>query len=74
MMPILDGGSLAGIMQAKFGADAAPVLGMTALARLERASDANFAAVLHKPLDLPELLEEVTRLIGEPARGSRASP
>jgi CheY-like chemotaxis protein len=66
MMPILDGGNMASIIQAKYGERAAPVLGMTALSKLERANDSKFAAVLHKPLDLPDLLAAIENLIGGP--------
>jgi CheY-like chemotaxis protein len=64
MMPVLDGGNLASIMDAKFGNRAAPVLGMTALARLERENDGKFTEVIHKPFDLAEMLQTVSRLIG----------
>ena len=60
MMPILDGGQLAGIISARSGV---PVIGMTALSKLRREADEYFVAVFHKPFNLDQLLFTVQQLL-----------
>jgi CheY-like chemotaxis protein len=60
MMPVLDGGHLASIINAREGV---PVVGMTALSHLKRETDSHFAAVLHKPFQLDHFLQTISRLL-----------
>lgn len=65
MMPILDGGDVANVVRATPDLQETPVLGVTALSTLKRARDHNFAAVIHKPFDVTELLETVSSLLNQ---------
>ena len=67
-MPVIDGGTLVGIMRAREETKHAPVLGITALTDLRRANDAYFTDVIHKPFDIDDLVRTVDRLLGLPAR------
>ena len=67
-MPVIDGGTLVGIMRAREETKHAPVLGITALTDLRRANDAYFTDVIHKPFDIDDLVRTVDRLLGVPAR------
>jgi CheY-like chemotaxis protein len=62
MMPVLDGGQLAGIIRAR---NDVPVIGMTALSKLRRGADAYFSAVLHKPFSLARLLQAIEELLAK---------
>src|SRR5687767_1696843 len=65
MMPVLDGGHLAGIISTRTGV---PVIGMTALTRLRRDADAYFSAVLHKPFNLGRLLQLIEEVLAQKAQ------
>jgi CheY-like chemotaxis protein len=62
-MPVIDGGTLVGIMRAREDTKHAPVLGITALTDLRRANDAYFTHVIHKPFDIDDLVRTVDRLL-----------
>jgi CheY-like chemotaxis protein len=64
-MPVIDGGTLVGIMRAREETKNAPVLGITALTDLRRANDAYFTDVIHKPFDIDDLVMVVDRLLGQ---------
>jgi CheY-like chemotaxis protein len=66
-MPVIDGGTLVGIMRAREETKYAPVLGITALSDLRRANDAYFTDVIHKPFDIDDLVQTVHRLLEQPA-------
>jgi two-component system response regulator SaeR len=65
MMPVIDGGHLAGIISARTGV---PVIGMTALDLLRREADANFWTVLYKPFNLGQLLQAVEDVLAQKAQ------
>jgi CheY-like chemotaxis protein len=67
-MPVIDGGTLVGIMRAREETKNAPVLGITALTDLRRANDAYFTHVIHKPFDIDDLVTTVDRLLSQPRR------
>jgi CheY-like chemotaxis protein len=67
-MPVIDGGTLVGIMRAREETRYAPVLGITALTDLRRANDAYFTDIIHKPFDIDELVQAVGRLLGQRSR------
>lgn len=67
-MPVIDGGTLVGIMRAREETKNAPVLGITALTDLRRANDAYFTDVIHKPFDIDDLVMVVDRLLGQASR------
>jgi two-component system chemotaxis response regulator CheY len=67
-MPVIDGGTLVGIMRAREETRYAPVLGITALTDLRRANDAYFTDIIHKPFDIDDLVETVDRLLGHRSR------
>jgi two-component system chemotaxis response regulator CheY len=67
-MPVIDGGTLVGIMRAREETRYAPVLGITALTDLRRANDAYFTDIIHKPFDIDELVQAVDRLLGQRSR------
>jgi two-component system chemotaxis response regulator CheY len=67
-MPVIDGGTLVGIMRARDETRYAPVLGITALTDLRRANDAYFTDIIHKPFDIDELVQAVDRLLGQRSR------
>jgi CheY-like chemotaxis protein len=63
MIPVLDGGHLASFIHARPARKPVPVVGMTALSRLRRATDSHFAVVLHKPFDVEQMVRTVARLL-----------
>jgi CheY-like chemotaxis protein len=67
-MPVIDGGTLVGILHAREETKHAPVLGITALSDLRRANDAYFTHVIHKPFDIDDLVSTVNRLLEQPTR------
>ena len=67
-MPVIDGGTLVGILRAREETRHAPVLGITGLSDLRRANDAYFTEVIHKPFDIDDLVSTVDRLLEQSAR------
>ena len=66
-MPVIDGGTLVGILRAREETRHAPVLGITGLTDLRRANDAYFTEVIHKPFEIDDLVRTVDRLLQQAA-------
>jgi DNA-binding NtrC family response regulator len=71
MMPVLDGGQLAGIVSARQGV---PVVGMTALSTLRREADEYFVAVLHKPFNLDVMMSTVEEVLANRSAPTESNP
>ena len=65
MMPIMDGLALCRAMQADPAHRAIPIVIMSAAADRAATSTCRYAAVLHKPFDLDQVLGTVVEQIGE---------
>jgi CheY-like chemotaxis protein len=62
-MPELSGGELLIVLQNLPSVRGTPVIAITGLSDLRRASDTGFAAILRKPFDLEEMLEVVRQAL-----------
>jgi DNA-binding NtrC family response regulator len=71
MMPVLDGGHLAGIVSTRQGV---PVVGMTALSTLRREADDYFVAVFHKPFNLDVMMSKVEEVLASRSTQIQSNP
>jgi CheY-like chemotaxis protein len=65
-MPNLNGAELATVLKQSPKTTNIPVLALTSLSELRRSTDKSFAAILHKPFQLEELVETVDKLLCPP--------
>ncbi|MEO6457168.1 MAG: response regulator [Chloroflexia bacterium] len=62
-MPNLNGAELVTVLRQRPKTKKTPVLALTSLPEMRRSTDKSFAAILHKPFKLEELVETVKMLL-----------